>query len=146
MGVFIWLGLLIAFLIAEGFTVALISLWFALGALTACLAALLEFSIWAQVTVFLVTSALALAALRPLAYQYLKPRITATNVDSVVGTLGVVTTSVDNLEGHGQVKLGSMVWTARSSTGEAIPAGTTVKVDRVEGVKVFVTPAYSTIG
>ena len=37
------------------------------------------------------------------------------------------------------MKLGAMVWTARSSSGETIPEGTLVKVDRIEGVKVFVT-------
>ena len=33
-----------------------------------------------------------------------------------------------------------MTWTARSTSGASISAGTQVVVDRVEGVKVFVTP------
>ena len=33
-----------------------------------------------------------------------------------------------------------MEWTARSTSGNPIPEGTEVRVDRVEGVKVFVTP------
>ena len=32
-----------------------------------------------------------------------------------------------------------MEWTARSSDGSLIPSGTLVRVDRIEGVKVFVT-------
>ena len=47
---------------------------------------------------------------------------------------------MDNLHGQGQVKLGAMEWTARSMSGEVIPEGTLVKVDKIEGVKVFVTP------
>ena len=39
----------------------------------------------------------------------------------------------------GQVKLGGMYWTARSTDGHPIAEGTLVKVDKVEGVKVFVT-------
>ena len=62
-----------------------------------------------------------------------------TNVDSVPGSTGYVTEDIDNLSAKGQVKLGSMYWSARSTTGNTIPAGTQVTVDKVEGVKVFVT-------
>ena len=41
----------------------------------------------------------------------------------------------------GQVKLGAMPWTARSTSGQPIPTGTRVRVDKVEGVKVYVSPA-----
>jgi membrane protein implicated in regulation of membrane protease activity len=51
-----------------------------------------------------------------------------------------VTAAVDNIHGQGQVKLGAMEWTARSTTGDPIPVETLVRVDRIEGVKVFVTP------
>jgi membrane protein implicated in regulation of membrane protease activity len=33
-----------------------------------------------------------------------------------------------------------MYWTARSESGEPICEGTLVKVDRIEGVKAFVSP------
>ena len=33
-----------------------------------------------------------------------------------------------------------MEWTARSTNGNPIPQGTLVKVDKIEGVKAFVTP------
>ena len=83
---------------------------------------------------------LSLIALRPLFRKFIRPRLTATNVDSVIGTTGLVTASVDNITAVGQVKLGAMEWTARSTSGAPIPAGTLVKVDRIEGVKAFVTP------
>ena len=65
---------------------------------------------------------------------------TKTNVDSVPGTEGLVTEDIDNVAYQGQVKLGAMTWTARSTSGASIRAGTRVRVDRVEGVKVFVSP------
>ena len=37
------------------------------------------------------------------------------------------------------MKLGGMEWTARSTSGESIPEGSVVKVDKVEGVKIFVS-------
>ena len=55
-----------------------------------------------------------------------------------------VTADIDNLTAAGQVKLGSMEWAARSTSGQPIPEGTLVKADRIEGVKVFVSPVEVT--
>jgi len=137
----IWLVLLVIFLIAEASTVTLVSLWFAAGALAALFTGLLGGALWLQVLLFLAVSVLSLIALRPAFRKYIRPRLTATNVDSVIGSTGLVTVSVDNVSAVGQVKLGAMEWTARSTSGTPIPEGTLVKVDRIEGVKVFVSPA-----
>lgn len=137
----IWLVLMVVFLIVEAATVTLASIWFAGGALVAMIVSLLGLEAWVQVSAFLLVSAALLAALRPLAKKYLTPKVTATNIDAVIGSTGLVTEAVENLNATGQVKLGAMYWTARSTTGEAIPVGTKVRVDRIEGVKVFVTPA-----
>ena len=139
-GVIIWLSLLVIFLIAEASTVMLISLWFAAGSLAALIVCLLGGSWGLQVGVALVVSNILLLALRPLARKYFNPKLVKTNVDSVVGTKGLVTIAIDNVSAQGQVKLGAMVWTARSSSGEPIAEGVLVRVDKVEGVKVFVTP------
>lgn len=137
---FVWLGLVILFLIAEGATVSLVSLWFAAGAVVAMFAALLGAGAWLQAGSFLVVSGALLLMLRPIVRRYLVPKITPTNVDSLVGATGLVTEAVDNVTASGQVKLGAMEWTARSTTGENIPQGTLIRVDRIEGVKVYVTP------
>ena len=52
---------------------------------------------------------------------------------------------IDNVEARGQVKLGGMEWTARSTSGDPISVGTEVRVDRVEGVKVYVTPVEAAV-
>ena len=137
----LWLILMVVFLILEAATVTLVSLWFAAGSLAAMAAAWLGGALWLQVSIFLAVSAIALTALRPLARKYFTPRLTATNVDSVIGSTGLVTVPIDNLSATGQVKLGGMVWTARSTSGDPIPEGTRIRVDRIEGVKVFVSPA-----
>ena len=137
---FVWLGLVILFLIAEGATVSLVSLWFAAGAVVAMFAALLGAGAWLQTGLFLVVSGALLLMLRPIVRRYLVPKITPTNVDSLVGSTGLVTEAIDNGTASGQVKLGAMEWTARSTTGENIPQGALIRVDRIEGVKVYVTP------
>ena len=137
----VWLILMVVFLAAEAATVGMVSLWFAAGSLAALLTALAHGPGWLQTLLFLVVSAGLLLALRPLAKKYLSPKLTATNVDSVVGSTGLVTAAIDNVSAAGQVKLGAMEWTARSTSGQPIPVGTLVKVDRIEGVKAFVSPA-----
>lgn len=136
----IWLLLMVVFLIAEASTVTLVSLWFAAGALAAMAASLMGGGIWLQVIVFLAVSTVLLTALRPLVRKFITPKITATNVDSVIGSVGLVTAPIDNVTASGQVKLGGMVWTARSTSGAPIPEGTKIRVDKIEGVKVFVSP------
>ena len=141
LSVILWLILMVVFLGVEAGTVTLVSLWFAAGALAALLTALAHGPVWRQALLFVVVSAGLLLALRPLVKKYLAPKLTPTNVDSVVGATGLVTTAIDNVSAVGQVKLGAMEWTARSTSGQPIPAGTRVKVDRIEGVKAYVSPA-----
>lgn len=137
---YVWLGLMVAFLIAEAACpIHLISIWFAVGSLAATVVSLLNGPVWLQVILFVAVSGGLLAMLWPLVRKHLNPKVVATNVDSVIGSTGRVTAAIDNVAAEGQVKLGAMFWTARSTSGEVIPEGTLVKVDRIEGVKVFVT-------
>ena len=137
----IWFVLLVAFLMIESSTVAMVSIWFAAGALVALILSLLQAQLWVQVAAFLVVSCALLAGLRPFVRKFITPKIVKTNVDSVVGSTGLVTCAIDNLQAKGQVKLGGMEWTARSASGEPIAEGTLITVLKVEGVKVIVAPA-----
>ncbi len=141
MDTIIWLVLLVLFLVAEAATVTMISLWFAAGSLAALVVAAAGGSIGLQIFVALAVSAVLLACLRPIARKHFTPKLTKTNVDAVIGSCGYVTADIDNVSATGSVKLDSMEWTARSASGVPIAKGTLVKVDRIEGVKVFVTPA-----
>lgn len=137
--IFLWLALFVVFLIVEAGTVALVSIWFALGALAALVSCVLGAEMWLQITVFLVVSLVLLALL----WKRVRNKLTTTktNVDSVIGAEGYVTEAIDNLSYTGRVKLGGITWAARSTSGAGIPVGTLVKVERIEGVKVFVSPA-----
>ena len=139
MDTIIWLALMILFMIVEASTVTMVSLWFAAGALAALLASLLGAPIWLQVLLFLVVSAALLACLRRTVSKHFTPKLSKTNVDAIIGSRGYVTADIDNVSATGTVKLGAMEWTARSTSGHTIPKGTLVQVERIEGVKVFVT-------
>ena len=145
MDTIIWLALLIGFLILEAATITMVSLWFAVGSLAALIVAATGGSPGFQIFVALAVSAVLLACLRPLVRKHFTPGLTKTNVDAIVGSRGYVTADIDNVSAVGSVKLGAMEWTARSSSGEIIETGTQIKVDRIEGVKVYVTPVKSAV-
>ena len=68
----IWLAIMIVMVIVECMGPALVSIWFAAGALVSLILSLLSFipgvtiPWWVQVIVFVVVSAITLLALRPL--------------------------------------------------------------------------------
>jgi membrane protein implicated in regulation of membrane protease activity len=139
-----WLAAMVIFIIAEATTVTLVSIWFAVGALGAILIALLGGGLTLQVTVFLALAIVLLIFLRGAVRKHFAPRITRTNVDSVIGATGIVVTPVNNIAALGQVQINGAEWSARSTDGTHIGAGTLVKVDKIEGVKVFVSLAQET--
>ena len=134
----VWLALLLLFAGAEAATVGLTSIWFAAGALCALIAALLGGALWVQIALFLAVSALCLLAVRPLAKWHLNSKVEPTNADRVIGELAQVTEDIDNIHGKGVVVIRGVAWTARSEDGFPVPAGSRVRVLRIEGVKVFV--------
>ena len=134
----LWIILAAAFLCAELATVALVSLWFVVGALAALVVCLLGVELWLQVLTFGLVSMGMLLLLRPFLRRFVDPHKVRTNVDAVIGKEGVVTEAIDNLLAVGTVKLDGLPWTARSEDGREIPEGTVVSVRSVEGVKLIV--------
>ena len=137
----VWFVLLIVFLIVEAACpIHLVSIWFAAGSLVAIIISLFHGPMWLQVTLFLVVSCVMVALLWPFIKKFIQPKLEKTNIDAIIGTVGTVIAEINNVEATGKIKLGAMEWTARSSSGANIKPGTQVKVDRIEGVKVFVSP------
>lgn len=136
-----WLVAMVLFGVLEAVTVGLTSVWFALGALGALAAAAASAPVIVQIVVFLGVSFLTLLLVRPLAQHYVNDRKVATNADRVIGREAVVTEDIDNIQGKGRVSISGADWTARAEDDQPIPAGSTVRVLRIEGVKVIVAPA-----
>lgn len=137
----IWLAALVFFSLIEAATTTLVSLWFIGGSLTALIVALMGGDFWLQILLFFLVSAILLLLLRPLAKKLFTPRTIATNAKSNIGKTAVVTERIDNLQGQGAVKIGGVVWSARSLDGASIEADTAVEIVSIEGVKVCVKPA-----
>lgn len=136
----VWLILAVALIVGETMTVGLTFIWFALGAIGGLIVALLGGDVPLQRTVFLLVSAASLALMRPMTARWIKKKTSPTNADRVIGMTAVVSEDIRFAEGTGQVKIAGQIWSARSAHGTDIPAGSEVKVLRIEGVKVFVEP------
>lgn len=135
---YVWIGLTVLFGVIEAATVALTSIWFAVGALCAMIAAASGAAIWLQIVIFIAATVLMLIMTRPLVKRFLVPKIERTNAQSLIGQTAIVTELIDNDAGRGAVRIGGKIWTARSENGESIEAEQKVVVMRIEGVKLFV--------
>ena len=138
-----WLMAFIILVVMEFLTMGLITIWFAIGALTAFFASLFGASFWIQIILFLVVSLVVLVVYRPLAVKYVNSKRTKTNVDDLVGKEAKVTEKIDNLNQTGRVVLNGMDWSARTTIGGTIDVDTIVKVIEVKGVKLIVEPVIS---
>lgn len=143
MWTYLWFGIMVVCLIIESETIAMVSLWFGIGALCALVLSLFSLPWLVQLAVFFLASAVLLISLRPIVKKHLTPKIVPTNIDAIIGKTAKVVVPIDNLAGAGQIKLSGIEWTARSTDGAPIPAGTIVAVDRIEGVKAFVSPVIN---
>ena len=139
--VYVWLGLIVAFIAVEAATVNLVSIWFIGGAVAGLVCAILGAGTLLQVTVFILVSALMLALLRPVLKKYLRVKPTKTNADRLLGQEALVTEKIDNLQETGAIRINGVLWTAKSLEDAQIPTGTRVIIRRIEGAKVYVEPA-----
>ena len=134
-----WLVAMVILLVIEAVVPGLISIWFALGALAALISALFHAPIWLQLVWFVLVSVLTLVLTRPLVKKYVNSRTTPTNADMGIGKDAVVTERIDNLHAKGAVLLDGKTWTARmAGENEIAEVGETVRVLRIEGVKLIV--------
>jgi membrane protein implicated in regulation of membrane protease activity len=134
----IWLIIAIAMGVLEACTVQLVSLWFAIGGAAACITSLFTDKLYIQLIVFVVVTAVALVATRPIVKRMKQKRPEATNADRYIGKHAVVLEAIDNDHAKGLAKVDNEKWTARSADGQPIEKGARVIVTAIEGVKLIV--------
>lgn len=138
---YVWLAFVILFVVAEGMTVGLVSIWFAGGSLVAMLLAMAGAGIGWQMLAFLIVSAGLLMATRPLAKKYINSKKEKTNYKSVIGEVAKVTENIDNYNQTGAAFADGKEWTARATEDTVIiKKDALVKVVAIEGVKLIVEP------
>ena len=110
--------------------------WFVVGSLVALIAGVLGAAFWLQLLLFALVALALLLLLRPFLQRFVTPHKVPTNIDAMVGQEAVVTEAISKLDETGSVKINGLVWSARSESGEPIPAGALVTVQAVEGVRL----------
>lgn len=139
-----WIILGIILLVAEVFTSGFVLMWFGIGAIAAGLLALLGVTNLAiQAIVFLVISAVLTIASRTIFEQFFlrfsPGKGLKTGADSLPGQVGVVVASSVGAMKEGAVKVFGSTWKALPAEGETeLAEGEQVRVERVEGVTIFV--------
>lgn len=138
LNVWAWIAAGVVFLIIEGITLGLTSVWFAVGSFASAVSAMMTDNIIIQAAVFAVVSFVLVIFTRPLAKEKINSRTVATNVDSLIGREVPAMTDI-TWEKGGQIKLEGTVWTAvPSDDSSEIRKGDIVKILQVKGVKLIV--------
>lgn len=132
-----WISAAVFFGLLEAATAQLVSIWFAGGAVCSLIAYLAGGNITVQCITFVAVSAILLLCTRPLAKKLTKNSPQRTNADSLIGKTAVMTKPADGLTG-GEAKIDGKYWTVCSADGEPIESGSTVTVEKIEGVKLIV--------
>ncbi|MBQ4516893.1 MAG: NfeD family protein [Clostridia bacterium] len=133
-----WLILAIAFFVAESLTTTLISIWFAIGAILAMIAAIFGGAFWLQILIFIAASGILVLATKPLSEKLVNKKAERTNADRVIGEQAIVTQTINNQEAKGQVRVLEQLWTARSKDGSIINENEYVIIKDIKGVKLIV--------
>jgi membrane protein implicated in regulation of membrane protease activity len=135
-----WLLAALVLAIAEEFSLSLVLLMFAAGAIAAGIASALGANLVVQIIIAIVVAVLLLLALRPWLLRHLRTRrrLIETNVSALVGRPAVAVTEVGG--DGGRVKIGGEVWTARTVSGARIATGTQVRVALIDGATAVVEP------
>lgn len=136
----VWLIVGLALLILELFTTTFFLMWIGAAALVTALAAIWVQAAWAQWLIFALVSSALLLATRRLA-RSIHARVTVpSNVDQIVGQVGVVLEAVDPDQNTGRIRIGSDEWRARSET--RIPQGVRARVESVQGTTLRVSQVF----
>ena len=137
-----WLIAAVGFLVLEGMTFSMVSVWFAAGSAAALLSCLFHPPFKVQAVVFIVVSVLCLAAFKPLT-QRLRQKPTPTNGDRSLGREAKVLTPV-SAEETGRVRLDGVDWNARCVTpGDRLEPGERCRITEIHSTLLLVEPVLT---
>ena len=132
---FTWMVIFIILILIELSTVNLVSIWFAIGALASFILSFWVSDMTWQIAMFVGVSFISLLLTRGFVKKVRGGKIEATNLDRVIGKIGVVTEEITKLD-PGEVKVDGKRWSAIST--KKIKVGSKVEILSVDGVKLNV--------
>lgn len=131
----IWMIIFVALAVFELVTINLVSIWFAIGALASFTVSLVSSDTTLQIAVFVIVSFITLVFTKSFVKRIRTKDPIPTNLDRVIGKIGVVTEEITKLN-PGEVKVDGKRWTAVAN--KKINVGSKVEILSIEGVKLSV--------
>lgn len=131
----IWLLIVIGLAIIEAVTVNLVTIWFVASGIVALILSFFDIPISAQVATFVILGIILLFTTKKPLEKLLNKTKQKTNLDRVLDMEGIVTEEIKK-NNPGEVKVDGKRWTAIAQ--DQIPEGATVKILKIEGVKLIV--------
>lgn len=132
---YIWLIIVILLVIVEALTIDLTTIWFVVSGLCALILSFFVDNFLIQFAVFTLLGIILLITTKPILKKMIKERKESTNLDRVVGMIGIVTEDIKK-NSTGEVKVDGKKWTAYAD--QNIKSDSTVKVLKIDGVKIKV--------
>lgn len=133
-----WIVIIVAAIVIEVSTIALTSVWFAVGGIVSLILAIFDVDFVWQLVVFVGVSTISLIATRPIAKRMNTKDVIHTNADKLINMIGVVTKEIPVSE-VGEIRVNSELWRAKSLESECIEVGEKVIVNNLDGNKVIVS-------
>jgi len=131
---YFWLAIIIILGIIEASTANLVSIWFIISGLFALITSFMFENFLIQFAIFVVLGIILMIFTRQTLEEKLV-RKEKTNLDRIIGTKGVVTEEISEIN-VGEVKVDGKRWSAISNT--TLKVGENVKILKIKGVKLEV--------
>lgn len=132
---FIWMVIFLILIFLELITINMVSIWFAIGALASFIISFWVSNVTIQITMFMVVSIISLLLTKKFVKKVRGGKMEPTNLDRVIGKIGIVTEEITKLE-PGEVKVDGKKWSAIST--KKIKVGSKVEILSIDGVKLNV--------
>lgn len=134
----LWFGVLVASVMVEATTAALVAIWFMPSAIVSLILALFKVEISVQILIFFVLSAILILLSRMILKKAGISHHVPTNADAIIGQKAIVVEAIDNIAAKGQVKVCGQTWSARSlDENVKYNEGEVLVVVAIEGVKLI---------
>ncbi len=130
-----WLIMIIFLTILEISTTNLVSIWFIASGLVSLIVSFIYDNAFFEMGIFVILGIILMLITKPLIKKYLKPRNVKTNLDRVVGMIGICTEEIKKNK-IGEVKVDGKRWSAIAK--ETIKVDDEVYIEAIDGVKLIV--------
>ncbi|MBE6140425.1 MAG: NfeD family protein [Firmicutes bacterium] len=130
-----WLWIVIILSVVEVSTNNLVTIWFVASALVSLILSFFTENSFILIGNFVLLGVLLLITTKSLFEKYLKKDNVKTNLDRVVGMIGICTEEIKK-NVIGEVKVDGKKWSAISK--DVIKVGDEVLIEKIDGVKLIV--------